>query len=54
MYRVIATLKGTEQETVLETGLTEKQALKFCESWGWSYSDSYLLGDYKSYCLMID
>lgn len=45
-YKVIATLKGTDKETILENNLTEKQALKFCESWGWSYDD-----EYKSYWL---
>jgi len=50
-YRVIATLKGTEKETILKDNLTEKQAEKFCDSWGWSYDDgqkSYWL-DYEEY-----
>lgn len=40
-YRIIATLKGTEKTIILESGLTEKQAEKFCEMWGWSYDDGY-------------
>lgn len=47
MFKVIATLKGTEQTKVLESNLTEEQAESFCESWGWSYDDghnSYWLG----------
>lgn len=51
MYRVIATAKGTKETIILESGLTEKQALKFCESWGWSYDDglfNYWL-DYEEY-----
>lgn len=46
LYRVIATEKGTEKTIVLSSGITEEKALKFCESWGWSYDDGY-----KSYWL---
>lgn len=37
--KVVAVNKRTREETILEENLTEKQAWKFCEEWGWNYID---------------
>ena len=37
--KVVIINKRTKEETVLETGLTEKQADSICEAWGWNYID---------------
>lgn len=40
MYRVTAKPKGRlGLRRTLEIFKTEKEALKFCEMWGWSYCD---------------
>lgn len=31
--------KRTKEKTLLYNGLTEQQAERFCESWGWMYTD---------------
>lgn len=31
--------KRTKEKTTLYNGLTEQQAERFCESWGWIYTD---------------
>lgn len=38
-YNVYITDRKTKEVQVLESGLTEKQAEKFCEEWGWMYTD---------------
>lgn len=37
--KIIATMKGTNEEIVLEHGVSEEYAERFCEMWGWSYDD---------------
>ena len=38
-YKVLVTPKGTDKTQVYENNLTEEQAQKICEAWGWSYDD---------------
>ena len=40
-YQINIISKATGEKTVLESELTEKQAISFCEMWGWSYCDEY-------------
>lgn len=40
-YRVNIINKVTKEVTVLYEELTEKEAVKFCEMWGWSYCDEH-------------
>ena len=39
MYNVIGTEKGTNNTIIIEPNMTEAQAMKMCESWGWMYDD---------------
>lgn len=52
MFRVFTTSKVTGQRVeILEDKLTERQAERFCEEWGWNYDDgerSFWL-DYEEY-----
>lgn len=45
---VIGTNKRTKEEIIIEEGLTAEAAERFCEEWGWTYTDedgvSYWLG----------
>lgn len=41
MYRVTITNKRTKEVKILESGVAADQAIRFCESWGWSYSDEH-------------
>lgn len=47
--KVIAIDKQTHERIVLEDDLTEAQAERFCEMWGWSYDDGK-----KSYWLEME
>jgi hypothetical protein len=38
-YNLYITDRQTKEVTVLDSGLTEEKALKFCEEWGWMYTD---------------
>lgn len=41
-YRVFTINKVTAQRVeVISEGLTEEQALKECEEWGWNYDDGH-------------
>lgn len=33
--------RKTKEKSILESGLTEKQAECICESWGWMYTDEH-------------
>lgn len=39
MYNIIITNRRTGEQSILESNLTEQQAEKMCEEWGWMYSD---------------
>ena len=39
MYNLIITNRKTGERSILEEGLTERQAEKECEEWGWMYDD---------------
>lgn len=46
-FNVVITKKGTKEQSILESNLTEAKAEKMCEEWGWSYDDgehSYFMG----------
>ena len=47
MFNVYIVDRITKQRSILETVLTEKQAIKICESWAWFYTDE----DNKTYWL---
>ena len=36
---VIGTDKITKEEIIIEEGLSEEAAERFCEQWGWTYCD---------------
>ena len=38
-FNVIGTAKATKQKIIIESHLTEAQAMIMCESWGWMYDD---------------
>ena len=46
MYNVIGTHKVTKKRMIIEPHMTETQALKMCESWGWTYDDGTTNGSY--------
>ena len=46
MYNVVGINKTTEQKIIIEPHLTEAQALKLCEAWGWMYDDGTTNGSY--------
>ena len=37
--KVLLIDKITREKIVFEENLTEKQAMRICEEWGWSYCD---------------
>lgn len=39
LYNIVLTRKGTEERSILSYGITEAQAERECEQWGWSYDD---------------
>ena len=41
MYNLLITNRKTGEITILETDLTERQAERECEQWGWMYDDGY-------------
>ena len=49
MFNVIGIEKGTDNKIIIEPNMTEAQAMKMCENWGWNY-------DYgsKSYTMDIE
>ena len=38
-YNIYITDRKTNESFILESGVTERQAESFCESWGWFYCD---------------
>ena len=40
MFNVVGIEKGTDNKIIIEPNMTEAQAMKMCESWGWIYDDS--------------
>ena len=46
MYNVIGINKTTEQKIIIEPHMTEANAMKLCESWGWTYDDGTTNGSY--------
>lgn len=38
-YNVVGIAKGSDSKIIIEPHMTEPQALKMCESWGWVYDD---------------
>ena len=49
MFNVVGIEKGTDNKIIIEPNMTEPQAMKMCESWGWSYDDGV-----KSYYMDIE
>lgn len=47
--RIILIDKETKEETTLEDNVPEEKAERFCEMWGWNYSDE----NGKSYWLAV-
>ena len=39
MYNIIITNRRTGEQSILMSNLTEQQAEKECEEWGWMFSD---------------
>lgn len=39
LYNLVLTRKGTNERSILSYGITEAQAERECEQWGWSYDD---------------
>lgn len=46
MYNVIGTHKRTKKKIIIEPHMTEAQAMKMCEQWGWIYDDGTEDGSY--------
>lgn len=46
MYNVIGINKTTEHKIIIEPHMTEANAMKLCESWGWTYDDGTTNGSY--------
>lgn len=46
MWNVIGIHKQTKKKIVVEPHMTEAQAMKLCESWGWTYDDGTTNGSY--------
>lgn len=47
LYNLVITRKADGEQSILEHNITEAQAEKMCEQWGWSYDDgkySYYMG----------
>jgi len=45
-FNVVGIHRGTGKEIIIEPHMTEAQALKMCESWGWMYDDGTENGSY--------
>ena len=39
MYNVIGIHKRTKEKIIIEPHMTEANAMKMCEAWGWMYDD---------------
>lgn len=53
MYQVYLISKKTRQRhKVIETNLTEEQASRICEQWGWNYCDEHGVNWWIDYELM--
>ena len=39
MWNVVGYEKGTNKKIIIEPHMTEAQAFKMCEMWGWTYDD---------------
>ena len=39
LYNLVITRKSNGEKSVLEYAITEAQAEKMCEQWGWTYDD---------------
>lgn len=46
MYNVIGIHKVTKEKIIIEPHMTEANAMKMCESWGWMYDDGTENGSY--------
>ena len=46
MYNVIGIHKVTKEKIIIEPHMTEAQAMKMCEAWGWMYDDGTENGSY--------
>lgn len=49
MYNVIGRDRKTGKEIMIEPHMTEANAVKFCEMWGWFYDDGK-----RSYAMLIE
>lgn len=38
-FNVVGYAKATKKKIIIEPHMTEAQAMKMCESWGWMYDD---------------
>ena len=45
-YNVIGIHKRTKRVIIIEPHMTEAQAMKMCEAWGWMYDDGTEDGSY--------
>ena len=50
-FNVIGTSRKNGSKIIIEPHLTEAQAMKMCESWGWMYDDGT---DKGTYCMDIE
>ena len=45
-FNVIGIHKRTRKKIIIEPHMTEAQAMKMCEAWGWMYDDGTENGSY--------
>ena len=48
-FNVVGYERETKKKIIVEPHMTEAQAFKMCESWGWFYDDGY-----KTYGMAIE